>query len=60
MRKVEYPWKGRTDRIRHYSDAGMKLLQTDTGELFDDAVDVYPTNHIYEETNIPIEQPIEE
>ena len=55
MRKIEYPWNGRYDRIHHYSNAGMKLLQNDTGELFDDAIDVFPTDHTYDETNIPVE-----
>ena len=49
-----YPHNGREDRIRHYSDSGMMLLQTDTGNLYSDAIDVFPTEHLYEETDIPI------
>ena len=42
------------DRVRSYSDQGMKLRQVDTGILYEDAVDV-PGLHTYEETDIPIE-----
>lgn len=60
MLKTEYPYNGRDDRIKHYSDAGMLILQTDTGNLYDEAVDRYPTNHTYEETDEPIPEPDEE
>lgn len=42
-------------RIRHYSDADMKIRQIETGRLFDDAVDVVPCRFTYEETDVPIE-----
>lgn len=36
-------------RIHTYSDAGFKILQTDTGNVYDDAVDV--VEHVYTETD---------
>ncbi len=48
------------NRIRHYSDAGFKIRQIETGVLYDDAVDVLPCKYTYEETNSPIdEEPLE-
>ena len=45
--------------IRHYTDdPHMGLLQTDTGRVYEEAVDVYPTAHTYEE--IPMEHPRQE
>jgi hypothetical protein len=41
--------------IRHYSDIGMKLLQAETGTMYDEAVDVMPCKYTYEETDKPIE-----
>ena len=40
--------------IRHYSDSGMMIRQVDTGELYNDAVDVIPCAYTYEETDTPI------
>lgn len=45
---------------RTYSDAGMYILQVDTGIQYEDAIDVENTPHTYEETNIPIPNPDEE
>ena len=42
-------------RIRHWSDAGKKIRQVETGNLYDDAVDVVPCRYTYEETDIPVE-----
>lgn len=42
--------------IRHYSDIGMKLLQVETGVMYDEAIDIIPCQYTYEETNTPIEQ----
>ena len=41
--------------IRHYSTEGMKLLQVETGTMYDDAIDIVPCKYTYEETNTPIE-----
>ncbi len=50
------------NRIRHYSDAGFRILQNETGIVYDDAVDVMPCKYTYSETDemIPVEEPIEE
>jgi hypothetical protein len=41
--------------IRHYSDEGKKILQIETGILYDEAVDVLPCRFTYEETDIDAE-----
>ena len=41
--------------IRHYSDKGMKLLQVETGIIYDEAVDLMPCKYTYEETDEPVE-----
>lgn len=43
-----------------YSDEGMKILQRETGILYDEAIDVEPLRYTYKETIIPIEEPEEE
>ncbi len=43
------------DRIRHYSDRGMKIRQVETGIVYEDAVDIVPCPYSYEETEEPIE-----
>lgn len=43
------------NRERRYSDRGMKLRQIETGNLYDDAVDVIPCPYTYEESDEPIE-----
>lgn len=40
--------------VRHYSDAGYKLRQVETGNLYPDAVDVIPCAYTYEETDEPV------
>lgn len=47
--------------VRHYSDAGMKIHQLETGINYDDAIDVVPCRYTYEETDILVEsEPIED
>lgn len=47
--------------VRHYSDAGMKIRQLETGINYDDAIDVVPCRYTYEETDILVEsEPIED
>lgn len=50
------------NRIHHYSDAGFRILQNETGVVYDDAVDVMPCKYTYSETNelISVEEYIEE
>lgn len=47
------------NRIRHYSDIGMKIRQIETDILYEEATDVLPLRYSYEETDIPID-PIDE
>lgn len=46
------------ERIRHYSDQNKKLRQIETGEIYDEAIDVLPCIYTYEETDedIPEEE----
>lgn len=44
------------ERERRYSDENMKLRQIETGNIYEDAVDVIPCRYTYEETDIPIEE----
>ena len=43
------------NRERRYSDLNMKIRQIETGNLYDDAVDIIPCPYTYEETDISIE-----
>lgn len=43
------------DRVYTYSDAGMKILQNETGIVYEDALDVPESGYTYTETDIPIE-----
>lgn len=45
----------RDDRVYTYSDAGMKILQVETGIVYEDALDVPDSGYTYTETDIPIE-----
>ena len=45
-------------RIRTYSDAGKRLIQVDTGLIYDEAVDIEGL-HTYTESEQDIESPIE-
>lgn len=51
MIQTETPEEG---RIRHYSDQGLKILQVETGTVYEDAVDNLPCLYTYEETDEPI------
>lgn len=42
--------------IRHYSDKGMKLLQVETGLLYDEAIDIVPCRYTYTETDKRVEK----
>lgn len=46
--------------IRRHSDLGMKLIQTPTGIMFDDVVDVEGAPYVYVESNTPVEKHEEE
>lgn len=42
------------DRIHIYSDAGMKILQNQTGIVYEDAMDVPGIGYTYTETDEPV------
>ena len=42
------------DRIHTYSDAGMKILQDQTGIVYEDAMDVPGIGYTYTETDEPV------
>lgn len=37
--------------ILTYSDQGLKILQKETGAIYDEAIDLKPCAYTYEETN---------
>lgn len=41
--------------IKHYSDAGMMMLQVETGIKYGEAVDLVPCRYTYVETDEPVE-----
>jgi hypothetical protein len=49
MIQIEYLNDGTL--IKHYSDAGVMLLQVETGIKYADPVDVVPCRYTYEETD---------
>ena len=55
----EYPYikndKKDYTRVRHYSDTGCLIVQTETGRIYEDAVDDYPCKYSYAE--VPAEEP---
>lgn len=57
---TEHPWNGRADRIRHASDSGLMIEQEQTGNRYVEAIDIYPTEYTYRETEEHIEQEVED
>ena len=45
----------RENLIKTYSDKGLYILQNETGEVYSDAVDVFPCKYTYSETEIEID-----
>ena len=50
---VEKMWD--EDHIYHYSDAEMMMRQVETGELYENVIDIVPCPYTYEETDIPVD-----
>ena len=48
------------DLVKTYSDNGMMIRKIGTEELYSEAIDPKKFNRQYEETDIPIEQSIDE
>ena len=46
--------------VRTYSSRGMKIMQDGTGEIYNEAIDPEFTGRTYTETDIPIDDDIEE
>lgn len=47
-------------RIRHYSDENRRILQVETGVIYDDALDNMPCRYTYQETDEYIDTPDDE
>lgn len=48
----------RDDRVYTYSDAGVKIMQNETGIVYEDALDVPESGYTYTETDIAIKDEI--
>lgn len=53
MIQIEYLNDGTL--VRHYSDAGLMLLQNETGAKYSDPIDVVPCQYTYSETDELVE-----
>lgn len=56
-------YKTRSDGVnlyRTYSDEGYRILQVETGDMFDDAIDIETSNYTYVETEEKIEMEVNE
>ena len=49
-----------TTLVKTYSDKGLKIRKIGTDEIYDEAIDPKKFNHQYEETDIPIDEVIED
>ena len=49
MIKTEYPYNGK-ELIRTYSNDGFTIEQLETGHIYTEAIDVYPSKYTYVET----------
>lgn len=38
------------DKVRHYSDSGKPIIQVETGKEYEEAVDIFPCQYNYVET----------
>lgn len=41
--------------VRHYSDIGKMLVQSETGALYTEAIDAIPCRYSYEESAVDVE-----
>ena len=60
MIKPQYPYKDddeiyHNDKIKFYSDKNLQIKQEETGRIFDNVVDPYPSPYNYVETDSVIE-----
>lgn len=52
--------EGNTALVKTYSDKGLKIRKIGTDEIYDEAIDPKKFNRQYEETDIPIDEVIED
>ena len=52
--------EGNTPLVKTYSDSGFMIRKKGTDELYSEAIDPKKFNREYEETDIPIDQEIDE
>lgn len=62
MVKPQYPYEDEhgvkhDNLVKHYSDLNLKIQKVGTDEIYDSAIDPYPTDREYIETDIPIDKP---
>ena len=48
-------YEGNPDLVKTYSDAGMLIIQDETGNMYAEAVDPVSTHRTYTESDVPIE-----
>ena len=53
--RIEYPYNNNDNLIRRYSDDGHLIRQIETGNLYGEAIDIYPSKYSYEEAEELIE-----
>jgi hypothetical protein len=51
---TQHPYEGKDNLVLTKSDSGYRIKQVETGEVYDEAVDVYPCRYTYTETDEPI------
>lgn len=56
MIKTENMTINQIEFIKTYSDEGFKILQVETGVIYDEAIDLATSEYTYEETDEPIEE----
>lgn len=49
---TEYPYNGRDDLIKFVSDENRYLIQNETGYIYEEAIDKYPSRYTYTEGEI--------
>lgn len=57
---VQEIFEGNTTLVKTYSDKGVMIRKIGTDEIYSEAIDPKKFNREYEETDIPIDQEIDE
>lgn len=58
---TQYPYidengKERAEFVKTYSNIGLRVIQNETGEVYDEAIDIYPSKYTYSESDEYIEE----